>query len=101
MSFSYLDLTILVYVTTMFLFPFQVGLILLQAFTYAPQILHNIRAGNNPGFSWLYVLGFLTLRRFFVPLYEHGCPSNLFKIHPDTVFIVMWILLYLVQVNTG
>lgn len=82
----------------MFLFPFEVGLILVQTLAFTPQIIHNVRAGNNPGFSWLYVLGFLTLRRFIIPLYEHGCPSNLFRIHPDVVFVVLWILLYLIQV---
>lgn len=55
--------------------------------------------GNSPGFSWLYVVGFLTFRRFLLPLYEHGCPNNLFMIHPDVTFVVVWILSYSIQVS--
>jgi hypothetical protein len=82
----------------MFLFPFEVGLILVQSLTFLPQIVHNVRAGNNPGFSTLYILGFLTIRRFILPMYEHSCPQNLFMTHPSITFIVLWTLLFILQV---
>lgn len=71
---------------------------LIQALYFLPQIIHNIRRGISTGFAPAYVFGFLTLRRFFVPLYERGCPENLFRIHPDFFFIMGWFVLYGLQI---
>jgi transmembrane E3 ubiquitin-protein ligase len=61
------------YLTLNYFFQFDAWLIFVQHLLIVPQIVHNVRKGNNPGFSWLYIFGFLGLR-FLIPLYERGCP---------------------------
>jgi transmembrane E3 ubiquitin-protein ligase len=70
----------------------------LQNLIILPQIVHNVRIGNNPGFSGYYVLGFLGLR-FMLPLYERACPGNHFILAPMYGLVIALGLIYVIQVN--
>ena len=62
-----------VYLTLNYFFEYYSWLIFLQHMLIIPQIIHNIRAGNNPDFRIHYTLGYLGLR-FAGILYERACP---------------------------
>lgn len=70
-------LGLFVYLTLNYFFEYENWLIFIQHMILVPQIVHNARKGNNPGFNAYYVMGFLGLR-FMMPLYQRGCPSNHF-----------------------
>ena len=63
-----------------------------------PQIIHNARVGNNPGFSALYAFGYLGLR-LALPLYERSCPGNHFRLAPEAWLASLLCLLYALQVS--
>lgn len=71
---------------------------MLQSLCLMPQIIRNLKGPGNPGFYYSYIIGFLTMHRYIFPVYEHGCPQNLFRYHPDNGFVIGWSILYLVQV---
>jgi len=48
-------------------------MIIVRNLVLVPQIVHNIRLGNNPGFSSHYIFGYIGTR-LFLPLYERLCP---------------------------
>lgn len=60
-----------------------------------PQIVHNVRKGNNPGFSFYYIVGFLGLR-YMIPLYIRGCPGNHFTLEPMPILVSVLGLFYAV-----
>ena len=43
-------------------------MIILSNLILLPQIVHNIRMGNNPGFNPFYIFGFIGTR-LLIPLY--------------------------------
>lgn len=61
-------LGLFIYLTLNYFFEYESWLIFVQHLILLPQIIHNVRAGNKPGFSAYYILGYLGLR-FMVPLY--------------------------------
>lgn len=65
------------YLTLNYFFEYEGWLIFLQHLILVPQIVHNVRKGNNPGFSPYYIMGLLGLR-YMIPLYQRGCPGNHF-----------------------
>lgn len=52
-----------------------------------PQIIHNIRLGNNPGFNYHYVFGFVG-SRMLLPVYERLCPANRFALTPNVPLVI-------------
>jgi len=70
----------------------------LQNIIILPQIIHNVRIGNNPGFSAYYSIGYLGLR-YMLPLYERGCPGNHFILAPMYDVVITLGLLYVIQVK--
>lgn len=97
--FLYLDLALFIYLTLSYFFEYDEWLILIQHLFFIPQIVHNARAGNNPGFQPFYVLGYLGLR-IFIPIYERSCPSNHFNLAPIPWIVITIIILYVIQVNS-
>jgi hypothetical protein len=71
-------------------------MIILQNLILLPQIIHNARVGNNPGFEPLYVFGYVGFR-FLVPLYERGCPYNHFMLTPMIELVIIIFILYIIQ----
>ncbi|CAD8134818.1 unnamed protein product [Paramecium octaurelia] len=67
------------------------GLILL------PQIIHNIRLGNNPKFISYFVFGILVPSMFY-QIYNRGCPSNLYGLEPSLAFCMIYLSEYLLQI---
>lgn len=92
-----LDLGLFTYLTIMYFFPYDIWSILIQALLFMPQIVHNVRKGNNPHFYPFYVLGVLGMR-MILPLYYRGCPSNIYVIEPSVAFCAIWSSLFLMQV---
>lgn len=67
-------MTLFVYLTVMYFFHFETWSIILQSsLIFLPQIIKNVRKGNNPHFYKSYILGVLGLRMVLV-LYYKGCP---------------------------
>ena len=79
-------------------FGYEEWLILLMNLFIIPQIIHNARVGNNPGFSALYAFGYLGLR-LCLPLYERSCPQNHFRLAPEAWLAIVLCLLYALQVS--
>lgn len=63
-----IDMGLFGYLTLTYFFSFDGWMIVFQNLIYLPQIVHNIRRGNSPGFYASYVLGYLGLR-MLIPLY--------------------------------
>jgi hypothetical protein len=63
-----IDLALFVYLALTFFFSYDVWMIVIQNLIMFPQIIHNARIGNNPGFEPLYVFGYIGLR-FLIPFY--------------------------------
>lgn len=62
------------YLAVMYFFHFDVWAIILQPFLiYVPQIVKNVRKGNNAHFYKSFIMGVLGMRMFVV-LYYKGCP---------------------------
>lgn len=78
---GYVDLGLFGYLTIMYFFTYEIWSLLIQALIFVPQIVHNVRKGNNPFFYAYYVLGVLGMR-MMLPLYYRGCPSNIYVIGP-------------------
>jgi hypothetical protein len=72
-------------------------MIIFQNLAMVPQIIHNVKIGNNPGFNYFYIFGYLTMR-MLVPLYERGCPDNHFLLAPDDLLVSGIAFLYVFQV---
>ncbi len=85
------------YLTLSYFFYFDVWMIILQNLIMLPQIVHNVRVGNNPGFEPAYVLGYLGAR-ILIPFYERGCPSNHFMLTPMPGVVITLFILYAVMV---
>lgn len=68
-------------------------MIVLQNLIMLPQIVHNVRAGNNPGFEPSYVLGYLGAR-ILIPFYERACPKNHFMLSPMPGVVVGLFIIY-------
>lgn len=67
-------LTLFIYLTVMYFFHFEVWVLIIQPFlVYMPQIVKNVKKGNNPHFYKSYIFGVLGLRMVLV-LYYKGCP---------------------------
>jgi len=63
-----------------------------------PQIIYNVRQGNNPGFEPLYTIGYMGVR-VLVPFYERACPNNHFMLTPIYGLVGALFALYFVQVT--
>lgn len=87
------------YLILMYFFTYDIWPLYLQAFLFLPQIVHNVRKGNNPQFYAAYVLGLLGMR-LVLPLYYRGCPDNIYVIEPDTAFCIVWSSLFAIQIAT-
>jgi len=66
---------------------------MLQHVILIPQIVHNVKKGNNPGFPVYYIIGFLGLR-YLIPLYQRGCPANHFSLEPMPILVATLGVLY-------
>ena len=93
---GYVDLGLFGYLTIMYFFTYEIWSLLIQALIFVPQIVHNVRKGNNPFFYAYYVLGVLGMR-MMLPLYYRGCPSNIYVIEPSSTFCAVWASLFLIQ----
>ena len=85
------------YLILMYFFTYEIWPLYLQAFLFLPQIIHNVRKGNNPQFYVYYIIGMLGLR-VILPLYYRGCPENIYIISPNLAFCVIWSSLFVVQI---
>lgn len=93
----FLDLGLFIYLTLTYFFSYDAWMILLQNLVLIPQIVHNARVGNNPGFEPLYVFGYISAR-FLIPLYERSCPKNHFMLTPMAGLVITLAVLYALQV---
>lgn len=90
-------LGLFIYLTLNYFFQYESWLIFVQHMILIPQIVHNVRKGNNPGFSPYYIIGFLGLR-YLIPLYERGCPGNHFVLEPMPIMVSILGALYILEV---
>lgn len=67
--------------------------IILRNLILIPQIIHNVRLGNNPGFNLYYIFGFIG-SRLLIPMYERLCPENRFSLTPNITLVVVLLALY-------
>jgi hypothetical protein len=81
----------------MYFFTYQIWPLYLQVLVFLPQIVHNVRKGNNPQFYYAYILGLLGMR-IVLPLYYRGCPDNIYIIEPNKAFCVVWGSLFAIQI---
>ena len=72
-------------------------MIILSNLILLPQIIHNIRLGNNPGFNPFYIFGFIG-SRLLIPLYERLCPENRFSLTPHFALAMVLVSLYGLEV---
>lgn len=72
-------------------------MILVRNLLLLPQIIHNVRLGNNPGFNSFYIFGFLG-SRLLIPLYERLCPENRFSLTPNFTLVVILLSIYVFEV---
>lgn len=75
-------------------------MIILRNLILVPQIIHNVRMGNNPGFNPFYVFGFIG-SRLLIPMYERLCPANRFNLTPSITLVVILLGLYVLEVPFG
>jgi hypothetical protein len=66
--FIYADLGLFLYLTLTYFFSNDEWMIILRNLILVPQIIHNIRLGNNPGFNYHYIFGFVG-SRILLPVY--------------------------------
>lgn len=85
------------YLIVMYFFTYDIWPLYLQALVFLPQIVHNVRKGNNPKFYYAYVLGLLGMR-LILPVYYRGCADNIYHIEPNLAFCITWSSLFLVQI---
>jgi hypothetical protein len=71
-------------------------MIILRNLLLLPQVVHNIRLGNNPGFNHHYVFGYIGTR-LLLPLYERLCPENRFALTPNLSLSIILIILFALQ----
>lgn len=90
--------TMFVYMFASYFFYFSGWYILIQALFILPQIIRNIRIGNNSIFPPLYIFGYLGLR-IVLPIYNRLCPQNRFHLVPMVGIAIGVCILYIVQVN--
>lgn len=83
----------------MFFFTYEIWPLYVQSFLFLPQIIHNVRKGNNPQFYYYFILGVLGMR-VVLPIYYRGCPDNIYMIQPDTTFCIVWSTLFGIQILT-
>ena len=81
----------------MYFFTYNMWPLYLQSAIFLPQIIHNVRKGNNPQFYPAYILGMLGMR-VVLPLYYRGCPENIYQIEPNVAFCFIWVSLFAVQI---
>jgi len=72
-SLLILDLGLFIYLTLSYFFTMDGWFIIIRNLIIIPQIIHNVRIGNNCGFSPYYIFGYLGMR-ILVPIYERSCP---------------------------
>lgn len=85
------------YLMIMFFFTYEIWPLYLQAFIFLPQIIHNVRKGNNPQFYYYFILGVLGMR-VILPVYYRGCPDNIYMIQPDPTFCIIWSTMFAIQI---
>ena len=91
------DIGLFVYLALTYFFLYDAWMIILMNLFILPQIIHNARVGNNPGFEPLYAFGYLGAR-FLIPLYERSCPANHFSLTPLPGLVITLAILYAIQV---
>lgn len=94
----YQDVGLFVYLLLVYFFSYDAWMVVLQSLVMLPQIVFNVRQGNNPGFEPLYVLGYMGTR-ILLPCYQHIFADTFFKLMPDLTLVTAIILLYFVQVH--
>jgi hypothetical protein len=94
----YADLALFLYITLTIFFSNDEWMIILQYLILFPQIVYNVRVGNNPGFEPWYIFGFVGCR-LLIPLYERGCPSNHFMLTPMYELLTIIFGLYAIHVT--
>jgi hypothetical protein len=90
---SDLDLGLFLYLTLTYFFSNDDWLIILRNLILLPQLIHNVRLGNNPGFHPYYIFGYVG-SRLLLPLYERLCPENRFALTPNLTLVVVILSLF-------
>jgi len=96
-NFIHTDLGLFLYLTLVYFFSNDEWMIILSNLILVPQIIHNIRMGNNPGFNVFYIFGFIGTR-LLIPIYERSCPDNRFSLTPNLALVVVLVSLYALEV---
>jgi hypothetical protein len=91
-------LGLFLYLTLTYFFSNDEWMIVLRNIILIPQIIHNIRLGNHPGFNPYYIFGFVG-SRLLLPLYERLCPENRFSLTPNVALVVVLIALFILEVR--
>ncbi|KAM3134393.1 hypothetical protein pb186bvf_013506 [Paramecium bursaria] len=85
------------YFILMYFFELENWFICLTGLVMIPQVIHNVRNGNNPKFIYAYIFGILCPSMLY-PIYARGCPSNIRGMEPSNTFIMVYFSLYLFQI---
>ena len=56
-----------------------------------PQIIYNVRLGLKSSFEPYYLLG-LVATKIIIPLYDRGCPYNMFRKRQEPYTVVATLL---------
>ena len=91
------DLGLFLYLTLIYFFANDEWMIILSNMLLVPQLIHNIRMGNNPGFNPFYIFAFIG-SRLLIPIYERLCPENRFNLTPNTTLVIVLLSLFVLEV---
>ncbi|CAD8139736.1 unnamed protein product [Paramecium octaurelia] len=95
--FAQFYFSLILYFLLMYFFFTYNWFICLTGLCLLPQIIHNIRLGNNPRFISYFVFGILVPSMLY-QLYNRGCPSNLRGLEPSLAFCMIYLSEYLLQI---
>jgi hypothetical protein len=88
-----------IYLVLQYFFSNDEWFIILSYLLLVPQIIHNVRLGMRPSFELYYIFGYVA-SRILLPIYERGCPENLFRKRQLFFSVVVFLVgSYIINVN--
>ncbi|CAD8047632.1 unnamed protein product [Paramecium sonneborni] len=87
---------IIYFILMYFFYPYN-WFIYITGMCLLPQIIHNVRIGNNPKFISYYIFGIL-IPSMIYQIYNRACPTNLHGFEPSVAFCMIFLSEYLLQI---
>ncbi|CAD8045581.1 unnamed protein product [Paramecium sonneborni] len=95
--FAQFYFSLIFYFILMYYFNTYNWFICLTGLNLLPQIIHNIRLGNNPKFISYFIFGILFPSMIY-QIYYRACPSNIVGFEPSLAFCMIFLSEYLLQI---